>query len=140
MEYAKAQEIKGRMFSLNASKSDTITDIFNGYIFGKYAQSEHYTTDELAVLYDEMWNEHYNIPVFAPLVSWKDTLCTKRVVLTDEAVKNIAIDALPLIQYVTESGLTVENILPQVLRCPVFLKPNSEAHFAAEPVKYSGSS
>lgn len=109
MEYNKAQEIKNNMFLLNQSRTETIYAIMDGYIWGTYGNSEHYGYDELSTLYDEMWNEHYNIPVFAPLIAWQDHLCAKRVVLPDESIKNIAINALPLIQYVTESNLTIEN-------------------------------
>lgn len=131
MEYYKSQEIKNNMFLLNKDKSTTINEIMMGYIFGTYGHSEHYSTDELSTLYDEMWNEHYNIPVFAPLISWQDHLCAKRVVLPDEAIKNIAINALPLIQYVTESGLNIENIPGQVRIYVNFVLDEHKAIFEA---------
>ena len=110
MDYNKQQEIKNIMYQLQGSKSDVVTTVMEGYIFGTYGTSEHYSNDELGVLYDEMWNEHFNIPVFAPLLAWYDPTTSMRVVLSDEVVKNIAIDALPLIQYVNQSGLVLENV------------------------------
>lgn len=109
MDYNKQQEIKNIMFQLVGSKPQVVNTVMMGYIFGDYGSNEHYMTDELGVLYDEMYNEHYNILVFAPLLSWYDPTTSKRVVLTDESVKHIAINALPLIEYVNQSGLILED-------------------------------
>lgn len=109
MDHYKQQEIKNVMAQLSGEKPNVCHEVMQGYVFGTYGNGEHYSYGELLSLYDEMILEKFNIPVFAPLLAWYDPTTSMRVVLSDEAVKNIAIDALPLIQYVNQSGLVLEN-------------------------------
>jgi hypothetical protein len=114
MDSLKRQEIKNLMISLWESYQDKVElakHVMYGYINGTYASNEHYPID---VLYYEIVAEiQSDIDAAQPVVlnaDWWEANSAKRVVLSDEAVKEIAINALSLIQYVQANGLTIENV------------------------------
>ena len=100
----------------------------------------------IITLYIESSNEHYNIDDIyysiipeierdiiseQPIVlnKWFDPACAKRITLSDTSVKNIAIDALSLIQYVQSNGLTIENIEGYVRVYVNYILPEHQAIF-----------
>ena len=67
---AKIAEIKSNIESLwdiKDTKEDIVIEIEQGYIFGKYANSEHYSREFILQLVDEIYLEKNPLPIVEPI-------------------------------------------------------------------------
>lgn len=114
MNELKRQEIKNLMLTLwdsYESKADLAGHIIDGYIWGTYANSQHFSWDEIyhGLVAEILADKELAKPTVLNS-NWVEPTCSKRVHLDSEAVKNIAIDALTLIEYVHANNLFMENV------------------------------
>jgi len=63
MDEFKKLEIKNLIDSRwEEDKVELCSDIMTGYIFGKYAENEHYSIDEINAVWDELYAEKNPAP------------------------------------------------------------------------------
>ena len=132
MDELKYQEIKNLVRSLLPASSniELAKSIMTGYIDGTYGTNEHYRIDD--IYYRIIPEVEAEILAEQPVVLnpiWFDKACSQRIHLSDEGVKNIAIDALNLIQYVQANGLTIETVQGGANVYVNFILPEHQAIF-----------
>ena len=69
MDENKKLEIKNILDSrFNESKQELCNDVMLGFIFGTYANNEHYSIDEIINIYNELYLEKNPLPVVEEVV------------------------------------------------------------------------
>ena len=130
MDELKKQEIKNKireLIGIYTDKVRMVQDIVTSYI---EQHNEHYRLDD--IYYEILPEVEAEILAEQPVVLnpiWFDKACSQRIHLSDEGVKNIAIDALSLIQYVQANGLTIETVQGGANVYVNFILPEHQAIF-----------
>lgn len=110
----KIQEIKNYMRNLWDNFSDKrllCEHMLVGYVDGTYGTNECIDLDYCRfTIVPEIEQEIIDATPVILNKEWFDHTCSQRIYLNDEAVKNIAINALTLIQYVQENNLNINTV------------------------------